>query len=99
MKKLLLTIPLILAACVTPEQQISAVKNRAAYDFSCMPEKIQVKLLQSGTYGAQGCKDKQVYTVQGTMVYTRKERRPTRFTSNPQQFTVAPEFIAIDKRN
>jgi len=69
MKKLLFILPLFLASCVTPEQQVAAVKSRAAYDLNCPAEKLQITWLQSGTYGAEGCKGKQVYQVQGTMVY------------------------------
>ena len=69
MKKLLLSLPLLLIACVTPDQQIAAVKNRASYDLSCDSQKLKVTWLQAGTYGAEGCKGKQVYQVQGTMVY------------------------------
>jgi hypothetical protein len=60
---------LAIAGCATTVDQVAAVKNRASFDFTCDPAKIQVTLLQMGTYGAEGCKYKQVYTVQGTMVY------------------------------
>lgn len=60
---------LVLAACVSVQDQITAVKNRAAYDFSCDAAKIKVTYLQSDTYGAEGCKMKQVYTTEGSMVY------------------------------
>ena len=60
-----------LAGCATTTtvDQVAAVRNRAAYDFNCDPNKIQVTWLQAGTYGADGCRNKQVYTVRGTMVY------------------------------
>lgn len=59
----------LLTACVSTADQIAAVKNRASYDLDCNPAKIQVTWLQSGTYGAEGCKGKQVYETRGTMVY------------------------------
>ena len=60
---------LFLTACVSVEEQTAAVRSRASYDFSCDPNKIQVTFLQSNTFGADGCKNKQVYTTQGTLVY------------------------------
>ena len=60
---------LSIGACVSVDEQSMAVRNRASYDFSCPPENIAVTWLQSGTYGAEGCRAKQVYEVQGTQVY------------------------------
>jgi len=65
----LLAIFIPLTACVSSVDQVSAVRNRAAYDLNCNPQKLEIVWLQPSTYGAEGCKGKQVYTVQGTMVY------------------------------
>jgi len=59
----------ILPACVSIPDQVQVVRNRASYDFDCAPERIEVVWLQSGMYGAQGCRNKQIYEVQGTLVY------------------------------
>ena len=59
----------VLGACVSVEDQRAAVLKRASYDFGCPPANIAVTWLQSGTYGAEGCRQKQVYETQGTQVY------------------------------
>ena len=56
-------------ACTTVDEQKLAVRNRASFDFACPPEQISVVWLQAGTYGAEGCRAKQVYEAQGTQVY------------------------------
>lgn len=58
-----------LAACTSVADQQGAVRERASYEFRCPPEHISVTWLQAGTYGAEGCRQRQIYEVQGTMVY------------------------------
>lgn len=71
-KLLLIAAAFTLTACateVTAGQQMAAVKNRASYDLNCDVEKLEVKYLQSNTYGASGCKKQQVYVTEGLQVY------------------------------
>lgn len=67
----ILTLLAALAAtgCVNVADQTVAVRHRASYDFGCPPERIEVTWLQSATYGAEGCRRKQVYVARGTEVY------------------------------